>query len=135
MKKSEDPNATPDPFQQLQDITQSCDVCHRFSEQPGRFRVSLTSDDIVFNRTLLMDLMNLSSKTVLHIVCKDTLFSAAIFVLGESTLDDWNDYVKIWASPYVGRPKTIHADFGPQLWSEEWKEYSRMSTLNFTHRE
>ena len=73
--------------------------------------------------------MSLSSKTVLHIVCKDTLFSAAIFVRGESTLDIWNDYVKIWANPHVGHPKTIHADFGPQFRSEEWKEYLRMSNI------
>ena len=76
-----------------------------------------------------MDLMNLSSNAVLHIVWKDTLFSAEIFVGSESTLDIWNDCAKIWANLYVGHPKTTHVDFGPLFRSEVWKEYLRMSNI------
>ena len=91
LQKSEDPDATPDTFKQLQDITQSSDICQRLSGQPVHFTVSLPSDDIVFNRTLFIDLVSRSSKRVLHIVCNDTLFSAAILVSSESTLEIWND--------------------------------------------
>ena len=69
MKKAGNPEATPENLKQLQDIAENCDVCQRLANQPRRFRVSLPSDDIVFNRTLLMDLMSLSSKSVFHIVC------------------------------------------------------------------
>ena len=129
MKRSNDPEATPETYKQLMEITQNCEVYQRLAEQPNRFRVSLPPDEIVFNRTVLMDLMSLSSKTVLYIICKDTLFSAAVFVRGESSVYIWNEYVRIWVNPYVGHPKVIHADFGPQFRSVEWKTYLQMNNI------
>ena len=119
LRKADDPEAAPETLQRLQNITNNCDVCQRLASQPGRFRVSLPNDVIVSNRTIIMDLMSLSSKSVLHIICKDTLLSAAVFASGERSLDLWNDYVQAWANPYAGRPNIIHADYGPQFRSDE----------------
>ena len=83
----------------------------------------------MFNRTLLMDLMFLDSKAVLHIICKDTLFSATQFVKGQSTADIWNEYMAIWSNPYVGHLDMIHADFGPQFNSDEWKTLLKMNDI------
>lgn len=69
--------------------------CQILANQPSRFRLSLPNDEIVFNRTILVDLMKLSSKSVFHIVCKDILISAAIFVRGKSSIKIWNDYMRI----------------------------------------
>ena len=43
------------------------------------------------------------------------LFSAAVFVSGESPCNPWNDYIKARANPYVGHPNVIHDYFGPQF--------------------
>ena len=143
MKRAEDPNANKETYDQLESITANCDICQRLASQPGRFRVSLPSEVIVFNRTILMDIMSHSSKPVLHVICKDTLFSAAIFVSGSSSINLWNEYMKMWVNPYIGHPRTIHADYGPQrngrliarfrIWSyrlQEWKVTMRLASAN-----
>ena len=102
LKKADDTETTPETLQPLHDVTENCDVCQRFASQPGRFRLSLPNNNIVFKRKILMDLKGLSSKSVLHFVCKDTLLSPAVFVSGEKPLYLWNACVQEWANPYVG---------------------------------
>ncbi len=46
----------------------TCDTCQRLAKEPTRFRVSLP-EDIVFNRTVLVDLMWLESEPS-HVVDK-----------------------------------------------------------------
>eukprot|EP00171_Calliarthron_tuberculosum_P018035 IDg18035t1 len=122
IKRAGDREATPETMKKLENLTESCDVCQRLSEQPGRFRVSLPNEEIVFNRVVLIDLMYLDSKSVLHIICKDTLFSAAIFLSdGESAQNIWDAYMRYWVNPYVGFSKAIHTDQGPQFTSDKWK--------------
>ena len=75
----------------------------------------------MFNDTLLLDLMTLDQRTVLHIVCKDTLFSSAAFLKREGTEDVWLAYLRCWSTKYVGHPKMIHADRGPQFDSKQWR--------------
>ena len=41
LKRADDENANAETYTQLQNISQECDICQRFSEQPGRFRVSI----------------------------------------------------------------------------------------------
>lgn len=62
----------------LDHVRSKCDTCQRLAKVPCRFRVSLPSEDYVFNRTIGMDLMKINSETVLHVADKDTTFSAAI---------------------------------------------------------
>lgn len=129
MKRAEDPEATAETLEALEKVSASCEICQRLADQPGRFRVSLPRDDITFNHTLLMDLMSLDSRNVLHIVCKDTLFNAACFTNGDKSPEIWNDYVRIWANVYVGHPNVIHADYGPQFRSDNWKALLKMCNI------
>lgn len=53
MKRAEDLDATQETLDQLQFIFANCDICQRLADQPGRFKVSLPSENIVFSRTVL----------------------------------------------------------------------------------
>ena len=61
MKKADDPQVNPEAMKQLENINETCDICPGLASQPGRFKVFLPKDDIVFDRTILIDLMRLSS--------------------------------------------------------------------------
>lgn len=63
----------------LNRIKKTCDTCQRLERNPTRFRVAMPTDNCVFNRTVGMDIMKLEQKSVLHVVDKDTKFSAARF--------------------------------------------------------
>lgn len=106
---------------ELEQLTAACDVCQRLSKAPGRFRVSMPNDDLVFNRVVLMDLMYLDGRSVMHIVDKDTLFSAAVFTRGERLDELWQLYVNTWANAYVGHPQILHVDQAPQFSSPSWR--------------
>eukprot|EP00171_Calliarthron_tuberculosum_P002180 IDg2180t1 len=121
LKRSQDSKATPQTLAILEKISRSCDVCQRISNQPGRFRVALPNREVVFNHTVLMDLMSLEGTSVLHIVCKDTLFNVAVFLSGESANEIWIAYLRFWVNAYVGYSKAIHADRGPQFDSDRWR--------------
>lgn len=123
MKRANDPQATADTLKLLEDVTESCDVCQRIAKQPGRFRVALPTEDIVFNRLVYLDLMSLDGKSVLHIVCRDTLFSAAIYLDGDNAKDVCTAYMRAWVNPYIGHPKEMHIDRGPCFNSAEWRGY------------
>ena len=122
MKRAEDPDAIAETVKELKELTSSCDIFQKLAKEPGRFRVSLPSEDIVFNRTVYMDIIYLDVKSVLHIVDKDAQFSAAAFLShGETTEDVWHVYMTHGVIPYVGYSTEIHVDQGPQFTSEKWK--------------
>ena len=69
-----------------------------------------------------MYIMSLEGDSVLHIIDKDTLFSAASFLLSGETADEiWSVYLKYWVNPYVGFSDAIHDDQGPQFQSQKWR--------------
>ena len=123
MRRAQDPYATAKTLKLLHDVTNSCDVCQRLAKQPGRFRVALPNQDIVFNRTVYLDLMSIHGRPVLHMVCKDTKFSAAVFLEGESSRAVWVAYLRNWVTPYIGYSTELHADRGPCFNSSEWRTY------------
>ena len=126
MKIADDPEINPQTLEALEDITKSCDVCQRLAREPGRFCVSLPPGEVVFNRTISMDIMTLEGRTVLHIIDNDTKFGAAQFLQqGESTKNTWDVFVRIWVHQYIGYPDVIQVDQGPQFQSTEWKNYLR----------
>jgi len=112
---------TPDVQAELAKVAAACDVCQRLAVAPHRFRTTMPSDDLSFNRTVYLDLMYLEGKSVLHVVDHDTAFSAAAFTDGERVDVLWQLYCCIWANPYVGHPSFMHADQGPQFKSAAWK--------------
>lgn len=67
-----------------------------------------------------MDLMKIGTETVLHIVDKDTKFSAATFLQGEKTNDVWNAFVLKWVGRYIGYPEKVVLDQGPRFQSADF---------------
>ena len=63
-----------------------------------------------------MDIIYLEGKSVLHVMDKDTQFSAAGFVSqGEATEDVWHIYMTHWVVPYVvylGKVELLHMTGG-----------------------
>lgn len=122
MKRAGDPEATAETLKQLKDITESCDTCQRLAKEPSRFRVSLPPDDIVFNRTVKLDIMFLEDEPALHIIDRDTSFSSAAFLSEGQTADHiWHVYMRLWVIPYIGFSQTMHTDQGTQFTSERWR--------------
>lgn len=72
-------------YNDLEKITQSCNVCQREANAPQRFRFSLPATNCDFNRTVSLDVMYLDGKAVLH-VDQDTKFGATAFLSGEKTI-------------------------------------------------
>lgn len=64
--------------------------------------------------------MKVDNKTVLHIVDRDTKFSAATFLIGESTADVWSAFIMKWVTAYIGYPEVVILDQGPQFQSLEF---------------
>ena len=86
MRRAKNEDAVPEALQRLKNVAAACDVCQHLAKEPGRFRAALPEGDVTFNRVVLIDLMFLNGRAVLHIVDKDTLFSAATFLRdGQST--------------------------------------------------
>jgi len=83
--------------------------------------MALPTQDIVFNRTVLLDLMYLDGKPVLHVVDKDTLFSAATLLQGETVEAVWWAYTRSWVYAYAGHPEAMHTDQGPQFVAAGWR--------------
>lgn len=110
----------PDLAKTLDHVRDTCDTCQRLAKEPSRFRVSMPSEDCVFNRTVGMDLMKINKKTVLHVVDKDTKFSAATFTKGESSENIWEAFLCSWVAPYIGYPDIVILDQGPQFQSTEF---------------
>lgn len=56
----------------------------RLKKEPSWFRVSLSSKNVVFNRTIEMDLMKIDMETALHVNDKDKKFSSVPILDGET---------------------------------------------------
>ena len=81
LMKRADPSATASQvLKDLENIDATCDPCRRFANAPNRFKVSLPSANIVFNREICMEIMSLNHKQVLHAVDCDTKFNVARFL-------------------------------------------------------
>ncbi|CDF36780.1 unnamed protein product [Chondrus crispus] len=126
LKRADNASTTPSDLKELERVASECDVCQRNVAAPSRFRTALPSDDVVLNRCVCMDIMFLEGKAVLHMVDKDTKFSAAAF-LPKQTVDElWSTYLSHWILPYIGHALEIHADQGPQFRSRRFASYTSM---------
>jgi len=120
LRQAKDPHATAETRSQLAEVTAECQVCQRLARALSRFRMALPTQDIVFNRTVLLDLMYLDGKPVLHVVDKDTLFSTATLLQGETVEAVWWAYTRSWVYAYAGHPEAMHTDQGPQFVAAGW---------------
>lgn len=62
MKRADPEKTSPKVLQDLENIDATSDLCQKQSQAPNRFRVSLPEGDVVFNRTVCMEIMSLDSK-------------------------------------------------------------------------
>lgn len=128
--KRSDPSAmSPQVIADLDKIKSTCDVCQREAGIPHRFRVSMPASECIFNRIVCLDIMKLDGISVLHVVDRDTKFSAATFLSGETTSDVWEAFLCIWVAPYAGYPENIAFDQGRQFTSTEWEHLMRSSNI------
>jgi len=121
LRQAKDPHATAETRAQLAEVTAECQVCQRLARALSRFRMALPTQDIVFNRTVLLALMYFDGKPVLHVVDKDALFSAATLLQGETVEAVWWAYTRSWVYAYAGHPEAMHTDQGPQFVAAGWR--------------
>lgn len=114
----------------LEKVNEECDICQRHMHEPGRFRVSMPKDEIVFNRTVLLDLMFIFSNPILHMIDEETNFSGACFVPKQTTEAVWKCFVTNWVLPYIGYPINLKTDQGRQFQSSEWESYLISAGIN-----
>ena len=100
MKKSDPEKTSPQVLRDLKRISAACDLCPRLSHAPHRFRVALPEGEVVFNKTVCLDLMYLDNAAVLHVVDEATKFSAASFLPKETADDTWNTFMP-YRSVYI----------------------------------
>ena len=111
IKRAKLENATPQARRMLEDISKRCNTCQFSAPKPRRFTASIP-DGIVFNRTVILDLMWIHSNPVLHVIDKDTHYSAARFLEGERTEQVWQTFLLCWVSTYVGYADILKAEAG-----------------------
>lgn len=131
IKRSDPSKASASLMEDLKKIESTCDTCQRESAPPHRFRVSLPSGEIIFNRELCLDVMSIRGCDVLHIVDRDTKFSAAVSLTDRSAAATWKSFVNAWAVVYIGFPDIISADEGPEFRSSEWKNLLQTAGIQF----
>lgn len=101
-------------------IRRSCDVCQREADAPWQFRVSLSNEDDAFNANVCLDIMKLSSRSVLHAVNNSTRYGTARCLPSESTSDVRSTFDLMWTQAYFGLPDTVGCDQGSVFTSAEW---------------
>lgn len=123
LERARDRNATPGTRAQLEELTRTCDVCQRLARAPGPFRVAFPPDEVVFNRTVLLDLMYLDGRSLLHVVDKDTLFGAAGFLVAVPAAADRDvtpgSLVSVYREPPVDQwvgPHEVVSHVGKTVW-------------------
>lgn len=87
---------------ELAKIQSTCDVCEREADAPYQFRVYFPHSNVATNPIISINLVKLSNKPIFHIVIRDTKFNAATLLRGESTLQEWEAFLRIWVMTYKG---------------------------------
>ena len=104
----------------LKRIRAACNLCQRLAHAPHRFRVALPNGEVIFKKTVCLDLMYLDNAAVLHVVNKDKKLSAASCLPKETADETWNTLMRIRVCLYIGFPDIIATDQGPQFVSNRW---------------
>lgn len=110
----------------LESIHKSCDVCQRVADAPWRFRVSIPNEDDAFNSRVFLDIMKLSTRSVLHAVDRSTQYNAARFLSSESTSAVLSTFDLMWVQIYVGLPDVVVCDQRYVFASAEWEATLRL---------
>jgi hypothetical protein len=95
----------------LKRIAEFCEHCQKHGGPPGRFKFTL-KDDIEFNHSVLVDVVDLEGKEVLHVVCEATGFNSGRFLKSRSAKHAWEALRACWIDVYQGPPNFIVHDPG-----------------------
>lgn len=88
----------------LEEITADYLTCRKHSPSPRRFKLTVGTEDLVFNHHIYVDTMFISGRAVLHIVDEATHFTAASFLKTQSTTDIWKGTLRLCIHTYLSPP-------------------------------
>lgn len=90
-----------------------------------RFPSRLLRRELVFGRSVAVDLCWLDGRPVLHVVCEETGFGGATFVpckgKNPTSVEVWLALLRCWILLYVGPPHRLKHDPGTNFASNEFK--------------
>lgn len=112
----------------LQEIGKAFDACKFFCSQPITFQVRFP-DDVVFNKSIRMNLMYLDGKPVLHVIDVGTNYSAARFLKRVDVESVLNAFVYAWVTAYVGYRHDMLTDQGSAFTGRAWNEKCFISNI------
>ena len=112
----------------LKDISKSYHACQVYSSRPITFQVRFP-DEILFNKSIRLDLMYLDGKPVLSITDVVTNYSAAGFLAAENAQAVWDTFLYAWVTTYVGYPDDILTDQGSIFRSESGRSNCKEANI------
>lgn len=120
-------NANPNEFtaevrKSIEQITNMCNTCKRFSSKPRRFKVSVGSNDLRFNHIVAIDIMMLAGKHVLHAVDEATHYTAATFMRNNTAEETWKSLLRCWSRVYLGPPDYLRIDQGSNFVAKHFRD-------------
>jgi hypothetical protein len=94
----------------LERIAKGCKIYMITVQKPMHFRVSIESEDIRFNHCVAVDVMYISSKPALHVVCEATHYQAARLFSNMTANETWKLFSESWSKNYLGPPDILRID-------------------------
>lgn len=126
IKRVRPEDVSPATVKVLEEIAEQCKVCKQHSPRPYRFRVSIPSDEIVFNHAVALDLVWLDGNPAIHVVDTHTHYQNAVLLQGKSASAVWDTFVEAWASVYVGYPNRMRVDQDGIFTSKFWDQVTSL---------
>ncbi|CDF34787.1 unnamed protein product [Chondrus crispus] len=114
----------------IQDIVDECAGCKRFGIRPYRFRVSLPSDEVIFNHEVAVDLFWVGGNPILHVVDTHTGYQNVALPKSLSARHVWDAFLEAWVTVYVGIPNRIRADQGSVFTSKFWDDITTLHGID-----
>ena len=104
----------------VEEVRGTCDICVKYGSTPPKPVVTIPNAK-TFNEHIAMDLKDINSKHVLHLIDHFTRFSAACVVSSKSKDVIVAAVLKIWISVF-GCPGKILSDNGGEFSNDDFRE-------------
>ena len=104
----------------IENVSDNCTICQRYKQASPKPIVSMPLAKI-FNEHIAMDLKDIGSKKIIHLVDHATRFSAATVIPSKKRGVIIDAVLKIWVSIF-GSPKKILSDNGGELTNDDFAE-------------
>eukprot|EP00171_Calliarthron_tuberculosum_P014049 IDg14049t1 len=114
--------------QVIKDIQSRYEPCATMERKQLRFQLgSISTNDLIFNREIVMDIVKINNYQVLHIIDSDTHFGEAEILQSPDVENFWDALLKCWVLIYAGQPDVFFMDQGSVSTSAKWKELSNQN--------